>query len=475
MGFNFPILKMPTKGLLLSLALWLLIWAGYNTYPRLDFSSPVNFFQGIRAFCPILAGFLVLILLLKENSFSLRILKTPLGFLFLYTFFGIVASICLSLKPFLALYWGFSYLSVLLVLYWSLIYFKSQTSFFLDLNYLFALFITIALFCFFLRQPGALQFFIEGNFWQGRPFEGLFGLQAAQETLGMVGTRPTGFGRYAGVVALFSLAKLLEKKKKIQFGWLFLFTLSYFLLIFSQGKTEIFGFILASFFIFLLKSQSKFDVFSWSFLTLSQLVLVGILLFYLPYFYGPQLQRMVDSGPKIAVSNKLPSTSQPPLSTFEPTPSLPEPTSPSPNVPLKEKISPAFTLGGRIKGIWPQDFRFFLKSPLIGWGFNADWIFPQAGHAHNAILQALIQTGILGTIFFSLAFLESAYLLFKFLKKSNNLKEKETLIKILALFIFFAVRSITQSTGAFFGADFIFLAPALAYLSFKNAKEYSNN
>jgi len=210
--------------------------------------------------------------------------------------------------------------------------------------------------------------------------------------------------------------------------------------------------------IFLLNSQSKKAIFSWSFFTLFQLILVGIWLFYIPY----SLERIIIPQPIIVTfqptAPPLPTAPTPPL-TPEPSSKIPEPTSKTPTETI------LFTLSGRTTGVWPQALKLFLKSPLIGWGFQADRIFLAGQHAHNAILHALIQTGIIGTIPFIIAFIWAWIILFKLLK-NPSLTEKPFLIEIAAIFAFFTIRAITESTGAFFGVDWILLAPLIAYIQY---------
>jgi len=449
-------------GLIISLILWLMLWAGYNTYPqKLDFSNLLNLFHGIRAFFPILAAFLALILLMKRRSFSKQIFRSPLGLLVLYTLIGIISSIFLSSRPLLALYWAISYFSVLAVLFLILADSNSISSLFslINLNWIIVFSITIGLFVLFLFQPGVISFLFSGNFLSGRPFESLAGVLAEKEILGMVGTRPTGLGRYAGVAALVALAKLLSEKRKLKLNWFFLFLFSYFLLIFSQARTAISAFIFGFFIIFLLKSESKISIFGWSFFTLFQLVLAGFLLFYIPLFYTPHLlEKVAISEPRIVA-----------LEPSAPTPSVPISSVPTPKPSsTKEMVAPLSiltTLSGRTIGVWPQALKLFLKSPLIGWGFQADRIFLAGQHAHNAILHALIQTGIIGTIPFIIAFIWAWIILFKLLK-NPSLTEKPFLIEIAAIFAFFTIRAITESTGAFFGVDWILLAPLIAYIQY---------
>jgi len=65
-------------GLIISLILWLMLWAGYNTYPqKLDFSNLLNLFHGIRAFFPILVAFLALILLMNDALSLNKFFEVP--------------------------------------------------------------------------------------------------------------------------------------------------------------------------------------------------------------------------------------------------------------------------------------------------------------------------------------------------------------------------------------------------------------
>jgi O-antigen ligase len=148
----------------------------------------------------------------------------------------------------------------------------------------------------------------------------------------------------------------------------------------------------------------------------------------------------------------------------------PPPEAPPPEAPIPEAPTIVSTLSGRTVGVWPQSWKLFLESPLIGWGFHADRIFLNK-HSHNAILQALVQTGVIGTFFFISAFIWTFMILFRLLKKTEILeKEKPFLIGIAGVLVFFMLRSITESTGAFFGADWLILAPILAYLQQLNQK-----
>ena len=50
------------------------------------------------------------------------------------------------------------------------------------------------------------------------------------------------------------------------------------------------------------------------------------------------------------------------------------------------------------------------------------------------------------------------------LLKNPSLSERPFLIEIAGVMVFFMIRGITESSGAFFGADWLLLAPLLAYI-----------
>lgn len=445
------------KKLIFLLMLWLMLWAGYNAdiFILKSLSSQINFFNlfhSLRSLLPFLAGFLAFVLILKQRP-SFKIFQSPLGLLLIYALVGIISSIFLSIKPSLALYWAISYILVLAVLFLTLADTKSISSLasIINLSWVIVFGIVIFLFLFFLFQPGVISSLISEGIFAGRPYERLAGVLAEIETFGMAGTRPTGLGRYAAIVAIFALARTILNKERKKFLWYLLFLIFFFLLYFSQARTAIYGFILGIFIIFLLKSKSKTEIFGWSLFIIFLLILTSLYLFY----------------PSILMEEIV----TPQVSLIKP-PEAPPPEAPPPEAPPPATPPLYLTLSGRTTGIWPQALKLFLKSPLIGWGFQADRIFLEGQHAHNAILHALIQTGIIGTIPFLIAFIWSWLILFKLLK--NPSIEKPFLIEIAGVLAFFMIRGITESTGAFFGADWLILAPLLAYIQNLNQKYLSN-
>ena len=121
--------------------------------------------------------------------------------------------------------------------------------------------------------------------------------------------------------------------------------------------------------------------------------------------------------------------------------------------------------------IWKVGWQFIEQSPVIGYGFHADRLV-LGTHMHNATLHALIQTGFLGTIPFVGAVLWAWFLLIKALRNINNRfspARKILLVQVAGILVFLSVRSLPESTGAFFGIDWLLLAPLLLYLRLVNS------
>ncbi|MEO0292892.1 MAG: hypothetical protein ABIN61_01550 [candidate division WOR-3 bacterium] len=127
-----------------------------------------------------------------------------------------------------------------------------------------------------------------------------------------------------------------------------------------------------------------------------------------------------------------------------------------------------FSLSGRVKGQWLPGLHLFKKSPFVGYGFHADRFMLEGIHMHNAFFHSLVQSGILGTIFFVSAIYGIWFIVFKkkLIRKSAYIKNPENIIlsESLAILTFFTLRSFFESTGAFYGADLFFLVPAIIYI-----------
>jgi O-antigen ligase len=128
-----------------------------------------------------------------------------------------------------------------------------------------------------------------------------------------------------------------------------------------------------------------------------------------------------------------------------------------------------FSLSGRLSGQWVPGFRLFEKSPFIGYGFHADRFMLEGTHMHNAFFHSLVQSGILGAIFFIAALYGIWFTVFKrnLIKKAADISKPDNIIlsEALAIVLFFTLRSFFESTAAFYGADLFLIVPALLYIN----------
>lgn len=472
------------NGLLLSVILWLMLWSGYNTSMGILFSpgfshNLINFFHGIRAFFPIIAGIFAVILLFKKRFLPDRFFLSPMGLLLLYAIFGIIASV-FSNNLSESFYWGLMYVSVLIVL---LLLYADQNPLknlrlLINLNWLIAAAITFGLLVFFLLQPNVISS-LTVNFLicSQRPYEALGGIVAAAPGFfGMVGTRPTGWGRYAGAVAIIAFAGFCFRKKNSKFIWFLIFIVFLGTLLFSKGRTEIIAFVMAMIFVIWIGKKLKIGYILG--------VLVVILLSFFIIFCNIPCTNSTSfiTSPlsKIfAIKNNANSTFKPVpgVSVFSSSGSNPvsPPVTPNPvNHPAVELRTNITTLSGRATGVWPDAWHFFLSNPLFGHGFWADKLFLH-NNAHNTFFHALIQAGLLGTVPFVMAFVFTLIILLRLFKNHRmGEKERNFLIAISAALVFFAVRSITESV-AFYSADWLFVAPIIAYIQCLDSEMRKNN
>jgi N-acetylglucosaminyldiphosphoundecaprenol N-acetyl-beta-D-mannosaminyltransferase len=474
--------------------LWFCIWGTYNTDIFGIFSPkfPNGIFDlvhGARSLLPGVAFIFSAVFLFKNKDYFKSIFYSPVGLLIVFSLLGIISGI-FSNKPVTAMYWGVLYGGVLFFL---LVYIKNKDILrkIIILNFIIAGVIALGLTFFFFLHPGAISsitynFLICGQ----RPYEGIAGLYANSGILGMVGSRPTGLGRYAGLVAIACLASFcfVVKKSKLKLSWFLLFVIFLGILLFSKGKTEMLAFILSI--MFLLYFVKKINILS----VLGTLIIIAIstmVIFYnIPCTNTPIFINKIQSmfnDPKTEsipiIQNNSPIIEIPPTTTEKIVESLPlkieqekviEEIKPVPEIPEIVARKNVVTLSGRTGGVWTDAWNLFLTNPLFGYGFQADRYFLNGQHAHNTIIHALIQAGILGTLAMFLAFvLLLVYLVKLFRNKFIQLKEKQFLITITAVLVFFAVRGLTESL-AFFSADWLFVAPIIAYIQCLNNELKSN-
>jgi len=406
------------RGMLLSVVLWLMLWGGYNTGigRLLEPGFPANsqeLFHGLRALLPLAAACLAGIVLLARWSLPGRAFRGPLGLLAFYTLVGVISSGLLSREQLTALYWAAEHGAVLVVLWATLAEANPlpQLSRLLSLNWIIVAVLALGMLAGLWFLPGVAPWLAAGEPLGGRPYGGEFG--ATGEILGMSGTRPTGFGRYAAVAALVALAGLWQGSRRARSIWFVLLLFSMYALVLSQARAAVVAFLPAGFLILWLQRRSKIAFLA---ATCVALLLLGFTGFYQAFWEYLTFGRPFDP-----------------------------------------------TLTGRTV-VWQAGWALFLESPLVGLGFHADRIFLEGAHMHNAFLHALVQTGLLGTIPFVAAFVAIWILILRLYRARAAQGIAALPVEIPALMVFFTIASITESTFAFFGVVWLLGAPCVAYL-----------
>jgi O-antigen ligase len=229
--------------------------------------------------------------------------------------------------------------------------------------------------------------------------------------MGMSGTRNTGFARYAAVAGLYAMGRVWQGRTILRSFWFVVLLISGYCLIAAQGRSEIVAFIAGSLIILLLRRSRRVILVVWG---------IGLAaLMWSAHFFD----RFWDYGTRTGH--------------FDP------------------------TLTGRTV-TWHEGWKLFLHSPWIGFGFQADRYF-LSQHMHDALLHALVQTGLLGTVAFVLALVLAVVLMVKLYIASQVRRSTVFRDEVPGLLAFFIVLSVTEST-AYFSADWLLLAPVLAYI-----------
>ncbi len=408
----------PRLNTLVALGLWFLLWCGYNTsnafvrspgFPR----DTTELIHGVRAFFPILAGWLALLVVLSRAKRALNWVMGPLGLFLLYALVGVVSSLVLSIDPIDSIYWGANYLSIILVML-AIVSVEDalpDLSKLLVFNWIVSTVLTFTLL-------GALPFLGGG----GGGGEGdVYSESVVRHSyngggmiMGMAGARNTGFGRYAAIAALAGLAKLRTGSRKSRFIWGGVFVVATYALILSNGRTEVFSFVVSAFLV-LYADKSKRVLYLIAGVGVA--ILLGIEGFYRAFFEYFTRTGHLD-----------------------------------------------FTMTGRTD-TWQLGLGLIKESPWVGLGFQADRIYlPFQQHMHNAFLSALVQSGVIGggAIFLGLGIIGVLISKYFFLHPLRN----KSLIpaEVPGIFLFIVVSSVAESTFAYFSAAWLLSAPIIVYV-----------
>jgi O-antigen ligase len=344
---------------------------------------------------------------------------------------GIIASLY-SPKATVALYWAAAYLAVPLVL-WAILGGNNpldQLRRIINANWVLVILLVAALFVVAVMYLGLGSVILDPSSWLE------CGLKKPWLSVTHEVVRSTGVGRYAAIGGILATAGLWQGNWR--FPWVVILLASLLLLLTSGARGALGGFAAGLVVVGLLYGGKRAAVLG---------VIAGLSLAPVIWFTGPGQQFLdrcifrtgisAESAPQLGESN----------------PQL-----------LSRIPDNFFELTGRTR-VWKQGLQLFRQSPVLGYGFHADRLLLNT-HMHNALMQALVQTGLMGAIPFMAALLFAWFLLFNLVRDlaSLPLVHKHLIIQSGGVLAFLSVRAIPESTGAFFGVDWLLLAPLLIYL-----------
>jgi len=221
-----------------------------------------------------------------------------------------------------------------------------------------------------------------------------------------------GIARYALIVIIFSFTRLITQKGIKHYIYILLLLPALFIIAQAQSRSALFGFGVALVIIMYLRGLD------WRFLFASPLFT------YLIWLAGFKWR-------------------------------------------AKGEIEELVSLAGR-DYTWRMALENIKNSPIFGWGFQADRLTLEFAHMHNSYLQALIQSGIIGAIFFVSAIILIWATVFRyyFFRRVRHIKgqDKWLIIESIAILGFFTIRSLFESTAAFYGVDLLVLLPHICYI-----------
>ena len=417
-----PLRRSLHRSTLLYLVLWLMLWAGYNTGPYhfLDPSFPADtreLIHGVRAFFPILAAWLALMLMLARGVMKRPAIMGPLGLFSFFTLIGLAPSFLLPAEQaWQAVWWGVAFGAPAAILV--LVLTDPEPDYAMKNLLTLSWVINVAMMVAIILALPAIggPSFMPG---EGRALH-MGGSFAVNEFAGMAGPRSTGLGRYAGVAALAALGRLQQERGWVRLFWAMVLPASLYVLVVARGRTEILAFIAGAFVILVLRRMSRLVMLSWGIVATWLLATGG--------FFQCFWQYSTQGG------------------RFDP------------------------TLTGRTM-TWRQGWEVFNTSPWVGLGFHADrWFLPGAQHIHNGLLHALLQSGLMGTAAFVAAFAVALAFMVGLYWLGPESRRLPLAAEVPGILIFFTIMNVTEST-AYFSANWLLLAPAMAYLQLAFWKE----
>jgi O-antigen ligase len=405
---------------MLTSVLCLLVWCGYNTgifyctdplFPR----NLINFVHGVRAFFPILAGAIAAWQLAQRRSLPKWSASGPLILLVFYAGIGLASSFFVSPDPIGSAYWALEYVSVVVVVMAVASGPEPEAHL--------ARFISVNWGCCAAICIGLLAGIPVGRDNIGQTAGSPLGVMAygrvPGEIMGMAGTRNTGFGRFAAIVILVGLAKLLHdrKDKKTLFIWIPITLAAGLALLLSQARTSWVSVLIAAV-VLLARAPTRWRV------PMIMISLLALPLVWLGGFgHGFLLYLTRERG-------------------FDP------------------------TLTGRTV-TWAQGWEALQQSPWIGLGFWADRYFLHGANVQSTLFDALMQSGFLGVIPVVIALTWVWIGILRFYSNKTAGEASSLPSELLAVMTFFTIYSVTEITFSFYSVGWMIMAPLFAHVQLR--------
>ena len=412
--------KHEARGLMLTSMLCLLVWSGYNStiFYSMDPLFPknfVNFVHGVRAFFPILAGVIAVGQLAQRRSLPKWLAFSPLTLLLLYAGIGLASSIFVSPEPIGSAYWAIQYISVIVVVIAvaSCSEPEAHLARFISVNWGCCAAICLGLLAGIPLLGGGTTTHTVGS-----PL-GVMAYGRVKDVMGVAAPRNTGFGRFAGILVLVGLAKLLHdrKDKKTVFIWTPLTLAAGAALLLSQARTSWVSVVVAAA-VLLVRAPTRWRV------PMIMLALLALPLVWLTGF-GHAFILYLTRGRG-----------------FDP------------------------TLTGRT-ATWANGWQALQQSPWVGLGFWADRYFLNGQNMQNTFLDALIQSGFLGAIPFVIAIVWVWIGILRFYSTKPAGETSSLPGELLGVMTFFTVYSITEITCSFYSVGWMAMAPLFAHVQLR--------
>jgi N-acetylglucosaminyldiphosphoundecaprenol N-acetyl-beta-D-mannosaminyltransferase len=334
---------------------------------------------------------------------------TPLGLLSYAAVVGLLATLAVSPTPLSGAYWALAYLSVLAILRLDAFNGESLEPLkrLIRLNWFLTAAIGTAVLAVYL--PVVIK----------KTLPSFYPVYASAPSIaGIPMVLSTGLARYWAVITLVALTQMLfARQRRWQVMWSLVFGVAAAMVYLCQSRTAIIGCLGAALCVLWLAGRRGF-------LT-AALMACGIILVLGHEQVGTVLRRFFQV----------------------------------------DKI------GGPLSGrpyIWTVVLQLWTDSPLLGFGFHADRILlqgPYTTHTSNAFLHVVLQAGLLGLSAFLAAWCLAWWLLIRAARRppASLSAERMFTVQVCGILAFFFIRSCFESSGAFFGVDWLLMAPLFAY------------